>query len=460
MRLVGVVACVALAACAPSLVWTGRGPDRGVAVTVVRDGARLAITSGGTTRAYDAIAFERLVWTPRGALVPAQRDGVWWIVDGADERGPFVSVGEIVRAGAHVAYVSEGADGVRVTVDGSTGSAYDAVGEGLQLDADAGSVAYVVRRSDGEHAVHDGDVGPAAELVAMLRLGAKGRSFAWVERGTRDRLFVDDHEIATYDAVLELVIAADEPHWAALVTAGDDTALVHDGATLSRATYLSHLRISDDGAHVACLAPLADGSAIDVVVDGAHVAHHRRIEGERLAFVPGDARVVFAAEDVQGLRMTLGEVVGERYESIEGPVLAPHRAGWIGQRGGHSEVVIDGAVVASEPWAGTLALAAHGDGYAYVARSAGGQRFVVTSRGRWPVPRLFVDTLVLDDDGLHWAALVPDVAAHRLEVWIDGAPHGALDELELGGAVAIQTERSLPEIVREIALGELARHRR
>ena len=445
------------AGCAPGVVWVGRSLDRRTTVSVFEDGPRfrLAIESG-PSRTYDTIAFDRLAWTRRGLLVPAQREGSWWIVDGAEERGPFEAVGEVVVQGAHAAFVAQRADGWHVVLDGAEGAAYDALAEPRLLDAERGSVAFVVTRPDGEHAVHDAAAGPACALVALLTLGAKGRMLAYVDRGAQDRLFVDHADAGTFERVLELVVAADEPRWAALVGAGDDTTLVHEGRSLATAHYLTHLRISDDGAHVACLVPADDGGSIDVIVDGAHVAHHRRVDGERLAFVPGDARAIFLFEDSQGIRVSLAGAEGERYEDVEGPVLAPHRAGWIGRRAEQSEVVIEGRVVATEPWAGSLALATHGEGYAYVARVEG-ERFVVTSRGRWPVPRLFVDTLVLDDEGRHWAALVPDLGARRLELWIDGRASLVLDDHELGGAISIETDRTLREVVRAVVSGALAR---
>ncbi len=443
--------------CVPTLVWAGLSPDGRTSIRVVQDGALLRVTEGaGAERSYDAIAFDRLAWSPRGVVLPAQRDGAWWVLDGTDERGPFTEIGELVSAGDHVAYVTRAANGLRVIVDGRAGPAFDAIADGLLVDGEEGSVAYVVTRADGEHAVHDESIGPAVERVSLLTLGAKGHLVAYVDRGARDRLLVEHREVGIFDRVLELVVSRDEAHWAALVGAGEETALIHDGAERASAPFLTHLRISDDGAHAACLSPAPDGGSIDVVLDGARVAHHRRIDGEGLAFVPGDARVVLVWEDSQGMRVTLGSIESVRYESIEGPTLALRRAGWIGRRGEQSEVVIEGELVGTEEWAGTLSLAMHGDSYAYVARAAG-QRFVVTPRGRWPIPRFFVDSLVLGDDGRHWAALVPDAAAHRLEVWIDGVPRVVLDDHELGGAIAIDTDRTLRDVVRAVVRGVLAR---
>jgi hypothetical protein len=138
-------------------------------------------------------------------------------------------------------------------------------------------------------------------------------------------------------------------------------------------------------------------------------------------------------------------------------VYAPGRVGWIGRRGGRSEVTIEGEIVATEEWAGTLRLASEGTGYAYVAR-ADGQRAVVTRRGRWPVPRLFVDTLVVDTTAHHWAAVVPDAHERVLAIWIDGEPRTSLDVDEISGAIVASEGAIDPaDAVRAIAQGELER---
>src|SRR5690606_32659145 len=129
-----------------------------------------------------------------------------------------------------------------------------------------------------------------------------------VDRGARDRVLVDHEPVGVWDEVLELTLARDAPSWAAIVADGSGCALVRgvEGSSegeLGAAEALTHLRISDDGAHVACLAPALDGSSIDVVLDGAVIAHHRRVEGDALAFVPGTSSLVVVFEDSQGPRV-------------------------------------------------------------------------------------------------------------------------------------------------------------
>lgn len=458
-RLAACVAALSIAACGPSVRWSGRSPDRALAVAALDDGgARIWRVAGVGDRRYDEIAIERLAWGARGPIVPARRGTAWLVADVGEERGPYEDVGPIVVAGAHAAYAARRSDGWHVVVDGVEGEAWDALADEILLDAESGAVAYVATRRGAEHVVWGARVGPPCRVVALLRMGAKGERVAYVDRGARDRLIVDHEVVAELDEVLELVLARDAgaPGWSAIVARGARSELWREGRAIASAPMLTHLRISDDGAHVACLAPSEDGAAIEVWLDGAAIARHRRVEGDALAFVPSTSTLAYVAEDGQGVRVIVGARESARYESIEGPLLARGRIGWIGRREGRCEVTIDGETIASEPWAGSLRLASEGTGFAYVARREG-QRFVVTRRGRWPVPRFFVDTLAVDPSSHHWAALVPDVGAHRLEIWIDGEPRIELDEDELDGAIARTGEPTPLPAIRAIVEGELAR---
>lgn len=457
MRALALSVVLAMVGCGPTLLWASRSPDRRARVTIVRRGEAEVLTTGGATeRTYDSVALDRLRWGPHGVLVPAQRADDWWVVDGEQELGPFVEVGPLSSSGEHVAFAARHADGWHVTVDGLVGSAFDAIGESLLVDPETGAFAYVGRRRGAEQVVWGEGIGPPCTLVAMLSLGAKGRQVAYVDRGARDRLLVDHLEAGAWDEVLELALAPDEAHWSALVGEGDTCSLVHDGVVRASAPLLTHLRISDDGAHVACLSPAVDGSSVEVLVDGTAVRSVRRALGEALTFVPGSATLVVIVEQTQGLRIVVGDEESERFEEILGPVTAPGRVGWIGRRGGQSEVAIGMETVGVEPWATSLLLAREGDGFAYVARTDAG-RFVVTRLGRWPVPRLFIDTLAIDATGAHWAALVPDASERRLDVFVDGVRHAELDPDEIGAALAIDESLGPADAVRAIVLGELAR---
>jgi len=97
--------------------------------------------------------------------------------------------------------------------------------------------------------------------------------------------------------------------------------------------------------------------------------------------------------------------------------------------------------------------------FGYVPLANEGWRLVVMRLGRWPGPRLFVDTLLLDESGRHWAALAPDPSERTLEVWIDGEPRATVDPEELGSALAARDGQvSLGTVAAAIVEGELARY--
>ena len=448
--LVAVVLAATLAVgCAPSLLWHGRSPDRASrAAIVARDGREVLEVDGIERGGWDEIAMP-VRWSARGPVAMVRRGERWSVLDGDREGEPFDAIRELTVEGATVAYAAADREGWRVIVQDdrvSRGRAFDAL-RADTLRVVEGRAVYVGRDGRGDHVVVGEAIGEAYAAVHGLAVGAKGRTVGYAGvRGDGEDIVIDGAVVARVDEVLELALAADAPRWAAIVAQGEDTVLVHgtdDGAIERvRAPILTHLRISDDGEHALCLRSEVDGSAIEVWLDGAALVRARRVDGERLAFVPGTARVVVVREDAQGPVVWIDGAEGERYEEVEGPVLAPRRAGWVGRRRGRSVVVIDGAPVGDEAWAGSLRLAREGDGYAYVARGEGppddAQRAVVTQRGRWPVPRLYVDTLVVDASGHHWAALVPDPAARRLSIWVDGAPRSELDVDEVSAAMLAQ----------------------
>lgn len=453
--------------CTPRLILTSIAPDRLRRLELTEEGASIrARTSGGDVGVViEAIAPETLRWTSRGPVFAARIGGAWSIVDAGVVGPPFLEVAEVHVAGEHVAYLGATESGWQVVVDGVPSAHRAAVGAGtLVLDEARGRAAVVVQDGDGARVLDvvgtETRLGAPHESIEDLTLGSRGTVLAYVGRNRGlETLVVEEVSVALAEDVLEIAIAADVPRVAALVADGDSCTLVHDGARLGEEfPALAFLRISDDGEHVAALAPASDDGSISVLRDGAVVAVHRRVEGDALAFVPGTSRLVWLAEDVQGPRFVIDGVASERFESISGPVLAHGHHGYLGVRGGSTLVVVDGETVGTEVWAGTLRIADRSGEWAYAARDAAGARAIVTRRGRWPMPRFFVDTLVLSDDGRHVAALVPDGGERRLRVFVDGEPGTEISPDELGASVVMLGDGlQATDAVREIVRGELRR---
>jgi hypothetical protein len=468
-----------LAGCAPTLVHRARSADRAHDVTVTSaDGVEVLALDGIERARGRRVAVERLRWRAGEPIVPVQTAEGWHLL-GVEDAPRWLEIGEVAASATHVAYEAADRAGWHVVLDGRIGPAVPALARGTLVLGD--EVAAAVGLDGGRELVAtDRALGPPVEDVRALEVVAKGRVLAHVAREAGREALVLDGEVALEaEEILEHAVADEAGAWAAIVGEGELVALVRGGTgrepevrepeVLLRAPLLTHLRLASDGAHVACLVPVPDGGGIALARDGAILSQHRRAEGASLAFVPGTERLALVVEEAQGPEVLDGDWRSERFEAISELVVAPETVGFVGSRGGRSEVWVGRARVGSERWAGSLVLRAapaasaeagapHVE-HAYVARDDAGARAVVTRRGRWPVPRLFVDTLQLDETGHHWAALAPSPDEGRLEVWIDGEPRVGIDVEEVGSELAIRGPLTdLAELANELVEAELARY--
>lgn len=467
------------AGCAPTLVHRARSADRAHVVTVTRSGGTEVLAVDGLERARGThIAVEHLRWREGRPIVPVRDARGSWLL-GLEDPPRWLEIGELEVSGAHVAYEAADRAGWHVVLDGRVGPAVPALARGtLVLGAD--HAAAVGLDGGRELVVTEEALGPGLDDVRALAFVAKGRTLAYVARDRgRDALVLDGRTVLAADEILEHAVADDLAAWAAIVGDGELVALVRGGPVpdgdpsaapsppLLRAALLTHLRISSDGEHVACLVPALEGGSIALARDGRILSQHRRAEGASLTFVPGTDRLALVIEESQGPEVLDGEWRSERFESIEALVVAPGTLGFVGRRGGLYEVWVGRERMGAERWAGSLVVrsAPSADGaaprveHAYVARDETGARAVVTRRGRWPVPRLFVDTLRLDESGRHWAALAPSPDEGRFEVWIDGEPRASVEAAEVGSELAVRGPLAgLADVAAALVETELERH--
>ncbi len=422
---------------------------------VLEENGRQRVTIDGRAHGeWEAIGFSHLVWSMHGAVYPVLSNERWRLVVGTRRSPAHRAIGDIVVSGQHVAYAALEDDGWHVVVDGTPGPAFQALRARSLLVSEEGRVLYIARASTGEHAVIDGVVGPAFERIFALGFGGKGRLVGYVGHGAGDsRIVVDGRASEPVDDVLELALAEDEARWAAVVQRGDAHFVLHDGLIVSApGRSFAELRIAPDGRHVAWLAE--EGEATSVFRDGRRVGTHDEVS--QLLIVPRTGAVLYVADEDGGARVVHGETRGPLVRSVVS--IATSDAGHFGYVARHGigrVVVVDGEVRHRGDWAGALTLAARGDRWAFIARRAG-RRFVVTPEGRTPVGRPFVDTLVLDSEGRHWALAVPDRRTRRVDVIVDGNVVAPLDFDEV--SAAMQAGGSDPvEVVRRIVRGELER---
>lgn len=411
-----------LLGCGPTSLWRARSADLAQVIEArSEDGGERAYVDGAPGERFAVISAAGVAFGMGAHYLAEGSDGAWQVVSPDGAGPPFLDVAIPLQvAGERALYAAADARGWHVVLGREVGPAYAAV-DRVAARAD-GTVRYVARDAAGQRVVVDGTSGPTFLEVSAL---TEGRALVYAGRVAGGEHVVVDGVVqpTLHETVLELVSARDAAAFAAIVGAGERTELWHappggPAILLGAASVLSHLRISDDGAHVACLSAQSDGQSIEVWRDGSVVARHRRIEGERLAFVGGEDRLTWLAADAQGVNVVIDGAASERFESIDGPIVGRGGVGFIGRRRGRSEVWVDGERVIEADHATSLNVGA--DGHFAVMVRSNGERFVVTRRGRWPIPRFFVDTLAIDVRGEHWGALVPDASERELSVWIDG----------------------------------------
>jgi len=453
---------LASSACTPVLAWRGRSDDRRHEATVwVIDGVEELRVDDVPRGRFDQVDVPALRWVGDEPVVRVREASRERLLGAATDRS-WIGVGEVAIEGDRVIYEAADRAGWHLVVGELVGPAVPVI-EATSLVVRDARAAAIARDRAGDHVLTERELGPAWSDVRELGFDASGRVSYVAAGDDRERLLIEDEVVLEAEEILELARATDAPGWAAIVADGEQVALVHGGQDRAvterlRAALLTHLRISTDGEHVACLVPAASGGSIALWRDGAIVAQHRRVEGASLVFVPGTDRLVVLAEEAQGIEVRGGTPDGERFERITELVTAQESVGFVGARGGSHEVWIDGVRVGRWRWAGSLRLGQRGRERTYLARDDEGQRFVITRRGRWPVPRVYVDTLTVDSSGRHWAALAPDPGARTLEVWVDGLPRARVDPDELGSAMAASGSATIPvALARRIVSGELAR---
>src|SRR5438094_5425641 len=101
-----VLALAASAACAPTVLWTGRTADRRHRVDIVQgSGAQWVMVDGHRRAAYRGIAAWSLATGDGGRIVYAARRGTGWVVVDGRAGPAFDGIGEIaVGARGRLAY--------------------------------------------------------------------------------------------------------------------------------------------------------------------------------------------------------------------------------------------------------------------------------------------------------------------------------------------------------------------
>ncbi len=417
------LACLLLG-CAAAPRWSARSPagDHEARLEEGPDGARV-ILDGEARGPFVAVALDALVWTETGAAVPVQTPAGWHVLRAGSLGPAHRAVGELHAEGGALRYAALDGDGWRLFDGDRVGPPHAGVIAGSVVRSH-GHLAYLARDRDGARAVID--QAPQRAHRHVDRLGFAGKRGLVVYVGYDDdgaRVIAGSRASAPYDAVHELARAPLAARWAAIVERAGALWLLRDGDEAPLPRGARGLALSDDGARVGWIVP---GEPERIVVDGRPV--HAAAELAHLGFVPITGAPLFVARGARGWRVVHNGRPGPRFDAVEPPVTSRGgRWAYLGHRAVGDAVVVDGEAVVRAEWASAPVL--EGPGWACLARR-GAQRFVhwsgARSRGRFAVPRPFVDTLVLDPGGAHVAVAVADEGRRELRVYVDGRDAGPL----------------------------------
>jgi hypothetical protein len=305
------------------------------------------------------------------------------VVDG-QSHGPWDQVAEPMfsRDGRRFAFLAQDHGQWRAVVDGVAGPLHPIIqGSSLRFSLNGDHVGYVAELAQGCVAVvTDQTVGACHDGVTSMRITANGAPVAAIQEGNRFRFLFGSSLGPPVDAIGHYAISEDGKRAAYAAREGGVWRAVIDGVPGLQAEAIRDFQFGNEGARLAFSA--ADPARARVVVDGAEGPPFLLVGRPVLA--AHGTRVVYQAEDAQGAWVVVD-----------------------GQRQGPFAAVLD------------LVLSADGSHLVFVARKNG--QVTVNHDGAEKAFAAVVEhTLVLSDDGEHWAVIAGDPAIQRLWISIDG----------------------------------------
>jgi hypothetical protein len=419
---------LAVAGCAPTVIWSGHSANRRHTFEVVRESDhQRVIVDGVRGAAYRSVAAWSLQTVGSRIVHAAQLGRDWVVVDAGRPSPRWDGIGELAVSGDRTAYVAERGGRWQVVVDGVAGPAWESVlADTLRFSPAGAHLVYVARDASGVHVVVDGAIGPARDGVAHLVFSDDGAHVGYIARSGDDATVVVDGEPGPrYREVAKLRLVGTQPVYAARDASGWYV-IAAEGSP----PYREVRTIVTAGGHAAWIA--RDDSDEIVACDGAIVARASAIDPARLALV-GGCDVVYATRDGGGVHVVHG-AIDQHYDEIGNFVIGPGgRVAFAARLAGTWYIVVDARARPVGSYAGDPVFSADGTRLAYVARRDHRWLAVVDERA-FAFDLLIDGTLAFSRDGRHWAVIGGDLARERLFFAVDGTRRVPLAPVEIYSA--------------------------
>ena len=419
---------LAVAGCAPTVIWSGHSADRRHTFEVVQEGDHQRVIVDGARRAaYHRVAAWSLQTTGSRIAHAAQLGRDWVVVDAGRPGVRWDGIGELAVAGDRTAYAAERAGRWQVVVDGVAGPAWDAVLAGtLQLSPTGEHVVYAARDAGGVHVVFDGAIGPAWDGVAHLRFSDDGGHVGYVARaGDQATVVVDGEPGPRHREIARLRLPGARPVYAARDASGWRVIAAEPSPP-----YREVRAIVTAGEHAAWIAR-DDGGEL-VACDGAIVARAAAFDPARLALVRG-CDVIYATRDAAGVHVIHG-AIEQTYDEVGPIVVGPGGPiAFAARRADAWYIAVDFQPRPAGSYAGDPVFSADGTRLAYVARRDRRWLAVVDDRA-YGFDLVIDGTLAFSRDGRHWAVIGGDLAREQLFFAVDGTRRVPLTPVEIYSA--------------------------
>jgi hypothetical protein len=440
-----------LAACGPTVIWSGRTADRRQRLEVVERGGLDYVAIDGVRRAaYHGIAGWS-IQTAGSHLAFAARIGRGWFVIADGKPGPgWDAIGAIVLDDTgNVAYAARrGAQWFVVDRRGTSAPCDAILDHSLQLAG--GHVAYVGESAGHVHAVVDGTQGPPFDAIGHLLLASDGTAAYTARRG--DDAFVVAKGVISqrWGAVAQLALA--HGHVAYAASSGQGWHIVHDDREGPTVDAISQLVLRDDGAAVAWAGKLADVRF--VALDETPLTGWPGTAHARFALRPASAgaapALAYVLPSRTGEQVVLDGHAGPAFDEIRTPVwAATGQLAYAARRGATWFVIADGKEVVQATALGDPVWSATGR-LGVVARR-GHDTLVIVDGHEHRVDLAFEDSLAFSADGTRWGVIAGNLAREQLFIWIDGRRTIDVPSHELYSAAASQP----PDVLRAWVAAEL-----
>src|SRR5262249_35515936 len=332
-------------------------------------GSQQWLQSGGEVGPrFEQVDTSQVVFAPDGSRLayPAMLEGRWWMIVGEERLGPWEDVAEprFGGNGRRFAFLARAPGGWHVVTDGTAGPALESIQpRTLGFSEDGTHLGYVAREGRCPFAVVDGKALACQERIRSLGVTNLGTVVMVIREGRKERFLVGDQRGPPCDAIGERGVTADGRHSAYPPQRGPGCPVFVDGVASAECTRVQHLRYGDAG-HLSWVCSGVGGAT--VFVDGVAGMAWPLVSAPVLASRASD--IAYVARDEQGA--------------------------WVISEGGRQGPFAD---------ARNLVLPPEGGDPVFLARIDGKIRVVHQGRTT-PLGAAVEGSLVVSDDGQHWAA--------------------------------------------------------